>query len=252
MRPREIGAVRFADLDRTVRPLTRITISVARRLVSGGDGPTKTQAVKQVPVHPVLERLLTDWRQRGWAEFTGRSPTDRDLVTPAFRGRRKGSGLNGSTATRAFHTDCKVAGVRDLHLNCARHTFITLTQEDGGDSNVLRWITHAPPRTAYDGYSRQQWTSLCREISKFQIVLPTSTDAKGPSSVTKPPPSSAANTLADTLARSVALAANAVEKAIASGSTEESNLPRDAKGTVATSFEDWARHQIRSCFQCVR
>ena len=45
---------------------------------------------------------------------------------------------------------------------------------------------------------------------------------------------------------------SAAEQASSCGSTEESNLPRDAKGTVATSFEDWARHQIRSCFRGVR
>ncbi len=116
---------------------------------------------------------------------------------------------------------------------------------------MLRWITHAPPRTAYDGYSRQQWTSLCRELRKLQIVLPTAADPTEPPTGTEPPPSSPVNNPDDPLTRSAIFAANAVKKSISGGSTEESNLPRDAKGTVATSFEDWARHQIRSCFRLV-
>jgi hypothetical protein len=41
---------------------------------------------------------------------------------------------------------------------------------------VLRWITHAPPRTAHDGYTRADWGRLCAEIMKLQLSLPGVTD----------------------------------------------------------------------------
>jgi hypothetical protein len=34
---------------------------------------------------------------------------------------------------------------------------------------VLRWITHAPPRTAHDGYTRADWGRLCAEIAKLKL-----------------------------------------------------------------------------------
>jgi hypothetical protein len=36
----------------------------------------------------------------------------------------------------------------------------------------LRWITHAPPRTAHDGYTRADWGRLCAEISKLKLSSP--------------------------------------------------------------------------------
>jgi hypothetical protein len=40
---------------------------------------------------------------------------------------------------------------------------------NGGDSGVLRWITHAPPRSPYDGYSREQWNRLSAEMAKYRF-----------------------------------------------------------------------------------
>lgn len=247
MRFGELAALRFGDWDRSARPLTRITVALALKSVSKTEGPTKTTAEKQVPVHPVLEATLADWFAWGWARYMGRAPTADDYVMPSARGRRKGRPRNGSTTNRTFREDCVTVGLRSRHMYCARHTFITLTQEDGGDGTILRWITHAPPSTAYDGYSREQWGRLCRELGKLQITLGEGSTTDESDGAAHQDPRT--NTLEDTLECSAALAANTVEQGVSGGSTEESNLPRGAEGTVATSFEDWARHQTRSCFR---
>ena len=50
--------------------------------------------------------------------------------------------------------------------------FITLVQDDGADDGqLIRWITHAPPRTTFDNYTRAQWKRLCEEIVKLRIEL---------------------------------------------------------------------------------
>lgn len=219
MRFGELGALRFGDWDRAARPLTRITIALAIKSVTKTEGTTKTEAEKQVPVHPVLEAILAEWFERGWARYMGRAPTAEDYVIPSMRGRRKGRPRNGSTANRAFRDDCVLLGLRSRHMYCARHTFITLTQEAGGDGTVLRWITHAPPSTAYDGYSREQWSSLCRELGKLLIQIPEGALSDA---------GSARNTLEDTLERDTTFTANALFQGTSGGSTEESNLPRDA------------------------
>jgi hypothetical protein len=58
------------------------------------------------------------------------------------------------------------------HQHCMRHTFISLAQDDGGDGSVLRWITHAPPRSAFDWYTRWQWSRMCVELAKLQMNPP--------------------------------------------------------------------------------
>lgn len=172
MRVGELAVLRFSDWDRTTAPLRKITIAVARKSVSLVEGSTKSGAVKVVPVHPTLQAVLTSWWESGWESLMGRAPTADDYIVPSVRGPKKGQPRNGSAADRRFHKDCKILGLRERHLYCTRHTFITLTQDDGGDGTVLRWITHAPPRTSYDRYLRQNWVRLCAEMVKLRVVLP--------------------------------------------------------------------------------
>jgi HTH-like domain len=62
--------------------------------------------------------------------------------------------------------------IRKRHQHAARHAFITRIQDDGADGAVVRWITHAPPKSAFDGYSRAQWVRLCAEAGKLRFPGP--------------------------------------------------------------------------------
>ncbi len=249
MRPGESAALRFCDWDRAALPLTRLCVERAIKSVTGVEGPTKTGAEKEAPVHPALETILRAWFETGWARYMGRAPTATDYVVPSVRGRRKGQPRNESTLNRTFRDDCVAIGLRSRHVYTARHTFITQTKKDGGDAALLRLITHAPPSSAYEGYVRDQWEPLCAAVMKLQVDLPSPAKHAEPDTSDGSGETPGPDTLADTLECSAALAANTVEQGESDGSTEESNLPRGAEGTVATSFEDWARHQIRSCFR---
>ena len=101
----------------------------------------------------------------GWRRLIGRDPTPDDLLCP----NKDGHPRNINRANRDFGRDLAKLELRDRHHYCTRHTFITQTQEDGGDLSVLKWITHAPPKSAYDGYTRAQWARLCTEILKLQV-----------------------------------------------------------------------------------
>lgn len=50
--------------------------------------------------------------------------------------------------------DCERLGIVHRHQHATRHKFITHVQDDGGDGQVIRWITQAPPRTAFDSDTR--------------------------------------------------------------------------------------------------
>lgn len=172
MRFGEFNALRFSDWDRTAEPLTKITVSRAIKSVSRKEGSTKTRAIKQVPVHPDLQVILDWWWESGWEAVYGRPPTVSDFVAPAARGKNKGLPSNVHACNRGWKNDQQSLGITPRHQHCARHTLISHVQDDGADGSVIRWITHAPPRTSFDGYTRLEWLRLCSELSKLKLVAP--------------------------------------------------------------------------------
>ncbi len=168
LRVGELAVLRWKDYDATMQPLGRLTISRAVKSVSFREAQTKTAAVKLVPVHPTLAVILDTWKATGWAEYRGRPPEREDLVVPNQFGKVR----NTNRHNRDLGRDCKRIGIEHRHQHAMRHTFITLVQDDGGDGSVIRWITHAPPRTAFDGYTRTQWSRLCTELVKLRIEIP--------------------------------------------------------------------------------
>src|SRR5437868_1343820 len=110
-----------------------------------------------VPVHPALEEILRAWWDHGWQCFMGRAPTPDDLIVPTREGTLRSVGR----ANRDCGRDLAKLKLRPRHQYVLRHTFITRAQDDGADGSVLRWATHAPPRTAFDGYTRALWSRLC-------------------------------------------------------------------------------------------
>lgn len=167
MRPGEVVVLRWRDWDRTVEPLTRLSVVRARKSVSGVEGKTKTGARKIAPVLPALEEILSAWHDHGWERFLGRAPTHDDFIIPNKNGARRSIGR----ANRDFGRDTRKLGIREgRHQYVMRHAFITRVQDDGADGTVMKWVTHAPPRSAHDGYSRALWFRLCAEISKLRIT----------------------------------------------------------------------------------
>lgn len=164
-RPGEVAALRWGDWDRTTEPLTRLTIRRAMKILSKKVGTTKTKAVKVVPVHPALDRILAAWWETGWRETFGRDPKPDDLVVPTRNGKMQATAKAGAR----FEGDVTRLGLRVRHHYCTRHTFISQAQEDGADPTFLRWVTHAPPRSAFDGYTRVQWVRLCVEVAKLGV-----------------------------------------------------------------------------------
>lgn len=168
-RPGEFAVLRWRDWDREQVPLTRLMIARAMKSVSKVIGRTKTGARKPVPVHPHLEAVLTWWWAAGWKAYTGRDPEPDDLIVP----NQNGAPRNTSRANRDFKRDTVKLGFgEERHHYVTRHTFITQVQDDGADGSVIKWVTHAPPKSAHDGYARSLWTRLCEEMVKLRVGGP--------------------------------------------------------------------------------
>ncbi len=135
----------------------------ARELEKG----TKTDNPREVPVHPVLARVLDRWRQEGWARMRGHLPTHEDLIVPS----REGEYLRADDVLPRLHHDLRQLGLRPRRTHDARRTFISLAQADGAQPHILKWVTHGRPRDIVSAYTTLPWEALCGEVAKLRVQV---------------------------------------------------------------------------------
>src|SRR5205807_2287514 len=71
----EVSELRWSDLTDSFKGgLGRLVISRSYNTRADKVKLTKTGSTKILPVHPYLARLLKEWREAGWREWTGRDP----------------------------------------------------------------------------------------------------------------------------------------------------------------------------------
>ena len=175
MRTGEAAARRWRDFDDQAQPLGRLEVRTAWNTRIRKEGATKTLIEKVAPVHPLLARVLRDWKERGWAEYVGRSPTDEDLIVPSERGRVR----NASYSNELFQQDLRTLELRPAAQERRTHyetrsTFRSLALAGGAVRSDLDLSTHPSPKQASDLYTRLDviWPALCRAVES--IVLPVS------------------------------------------------------------------------------
>jgi len=141
-------------------------------------GETKTGAERWMPIHPALASILAGWRLGGWARAMGRPPADDDLVCPVpppmNRGPRRAAGAlrTKDWARKRLIRDLAALGLRLRRAHDLRRTGISLAQDGGADSRVLRWGTHAPPGETIDAYTSLAWGTLCRAVGAIALKRP--------------------------------------------------------------------------------
>jgi len=169
LRPGETFALRFGHYDPTARPLGKLVVTYAFNTKMHAEKLTKTECVRDVPVHPVLGEILDWWRREGWERVMGRPPQDDDLIVPT----PEGLNLNGNMVLRWFYEDLELLVLRKRQLRTARRTFISLCRDGGADKNLLRFITHPPPRQdVLDGYTTPAWPVLCGLVMCLKLDAP--------------------------------------------------------------------------------
>jgi hypothetical protein len=123
-------------------------------------GKTKTRATFRIPVHPVLARILAEWKLRGWQEWMGRAPKPDDLIVPT----KLGSPRDVRKALEAFHEDLDKLGLRKRRHYDARRTFISLALDGGASKDLLKKLTHPSPQDAFDLYRSEAWETLWSQV----------------------------------------------------------------------------------------
>jgi integrase len=162
LRHGEAAGLQWADYDTTSRPLGRLLIARA-----GDRASTKTQIAREIPVHPALRAILSDWRQQ-WAAKYGRPPAMSDLVVPTETHHVR----KAPNTLKAFRDDLHTLGLRPRRSHDLRRTFITLAQVDGASRDVLRPMTHPGKQDIVDLYTTLPWPIRCAAIAKLRVDTP--------------------------------------------------------------------------------
>ncbi len=169
MRPGEVAARRWKDLDTTTTPLWRLDVGTAFESRHGVEKTTKTNVEKIVPVHPELQELLRHWYAQGWQAFMGRQPTPEDLIVPRPEGGPRSNGYS----YKGFRADLHRLGLREGRTHYeTRATFRSLAIGGGAPLEALNLITHPSPREASELYTRieQVWPAMCRAVQAVQLT----------------------------------------------------------------------------------
>ncbi len=157
----EIAGLRWSDIDPTVGPLATMTISRSFA------GPTKTNTVREVPIHPVLGEILVEWRAVGfrvWADRDG-DPEPDDLVVPS----PDGGMWNDKWFRDRFHRDLKRLGLRRRRVHDMRRTFVTLASQDSGRADLVEVISHKGRGDVLAQYTSFPWEALCGAVAAMRV-----------------------------------------------------------------------------------
>jgi len=101
--------------------------------------------------------MLETWRQSGWTSLVGRSPTDDDWIVPSDE---TGQQHTKSTVNKRTIRELEILGINKplQPTHALRSTFLSLVQEDGGQGDFIRKITHTGKTgRAFDLYSKFSW-----------------------------------------------------------------------------------------------
>lgn len=169
LRDGEMAGLRWGRILRDRPPLHGMHI------MSSYEDRTKTRVERMVPIHPVLQGLLDEWRAAGWPAMMGRAPEPADLMLPCpaplNRGPRKplGAMRDKNYVWKRITKDLAILGLRHRRAHDLRRSGISLAQDCGADRNVLNWATHAPPKDVMGLYTSLAWATLCAEVAKLKL-----------------------------------------------------------------------------------
>jgi integrase len=170
LRDGEMCAMTWGELQ-IESPLNRM---VVRK--SHDSNRTKTVPERWMPIHPVLQEMLSVWAER-WPAAYGKDIGPGELVVPVVASQNQGPRLptgtmrNNNWVYHRWVQDLAALGLRHRRVHDLRRTFISLAIGDGADERLLKYGTHAAPRHVMGLYTSPEWKKVCAEVSKLKLSL---------------------------------------------------------------------------------
>jgi integrase len=171
MRIGEVAARCWRDYDPTREPLGQLLVATAFRSSARLLAKTKTRRVRWAPVHPVLARVLAEWRLHGWAKMYGRQPGPADLIAPSLSRQKELRHRTNKQVLKHLHADLECLGLRERRTHDLRRTFVSLARADGAREDIVSLITHGPPKNVIADYTTLPWETMCESVSRLRVGL---------------------------------------------------------------------------------
>jgi integrase len=162
-----VAALRWRHYHPALEPLGRLLFAVSYNTKTGITKRTKTEAVFEVPVTPMLKAVLECWRTAGWPWLMGRASSDDDLIIPS----REGDPRSVTHADKKFHEDLERLGLRRRRVHDLRRSYITLARAQGARTDVIQCITHRTRADMMNAYTSFDWKTLCEEAGKLRVQV---------------------------------------------------------------------------------
>lgn len=161
----EAAALRWRAYDATLEPLGRLLVASSWHTRRAQEKSTKTEQPRQVPVHPVLARILAEWKLGGWQVMMKRAVGPEDLIIPS----RMGVHRSRHHSLTKFLEDLDHLGLRRRRQHDLRRTFISLARADGARKDILETVTHGERGDIIDAYTTLPWAAVCDEVAKLKV-----------------------------------------------------------------------------------
>jgi integrase len=174
IRQGEGAALRIVDWRRSEGPLTALRVERSYSSRRQDVGPTKTGAVRTIPVHPVLRDLLAGWLDVGWRGLVGRDPRPGDFMFPrVWQGELHPH--YQPQLRKWLQADLEVCDLpHPRRVHDMRHGFVHSSKEAGVHMDALRLWTHARNhRSVQETYfATPSWRWQCDELLKLDAPMP--------------------------------------------------------------------------------
>jgi hypothetical protein len=159
----ESAGRKWSDYDARTKPLGSMQVPTQYE-----DEETKTRVPRAVPVHPVLAKVLAEWKLEGFQRLIGRPPSADEFIVPKLDDWD--GPQDGRRAWQNLQKDLVTLGLRPRRVHDLRRAAISLTLADGADKYMLKWVTHGPQKVdAFDLYNTPPWATLCAQVMKLDV-----------------------------------------------------------------------------------
>lgn len=171
LRGGELYELRGTDIERTAPDLPALVVSRQWSRKRHAVGPTKTGAVRVIPLRLDVLAVLDRWLESGWPALTGRAFEPSDLLFPQVV-RRNLCPLNDRRVLKRFHRHLRALGLEHRRLHAFRHTFVSLLLDAGVPKDVVEQCTHpSPAARPIDVYAHYSWRVLCEAVLRVRLEL---------------------------------------------------------------------------------
>ena len=170
--------IRWSDWDRSLKPLSGVTVSSQYQGQPLKGSRDDYVAERKVPVHPLLETMLTRWKAAEFEETFGRAPREDDFIVPRLPPNTR-QARSHSMVWKALERDMELVGVEKQPRRAThgfRKAFITLACNDDEAGmaleNVIKALSHSSSsREAFERYRHWSWQTYCDAVRCVQVDL---------------------------------------------------------------------------------